>query len=189
VIARFFPAWIGLLTCTVSLAAQTPSLTITDSHIAERIAKLEDESPRFHQAMESIRHNSLSVTIGTRQQMSVVAPWAGLMLNKQRLAETAARFDTVTGAVQLIAVQIDLQRIARQASRPAQFNKLIDLVLIHEVWGHVVPMAASGLIAAFCADPVTGQKAMDSCVMQRENDLRAELGLAQRSTYRVASAW
>jgi hypothetical protein len=32
-----------------------------------------------------------------------------------------------------------------------------------------------------CADPVPGQDDLDSCVMKRENDLRRDLGLTEKS--------
>lgn len=59
------------------------------------------------------------------------------------------------------------------------------IILAHELYGHVFPMVDDdpGKFPGPCGDPVKGQAVLDSCAVQRENVIRRELGLPERTTY------
>ena len=59
----------------------------------------------------------------------------------------------------------------------------VDRILFHELYGHVVPLAATRQISGGCPDPAPGEPALSSCAIVRENRIRSELGLAPRTTY------
>jgi hypothetical protein len=123
-------------------------------------------------------------------------PIVGTQMAPQHLGEFGALTDSA-GIMRTLFVRIDLHRIAeleraRQSpltswfnhrKQRADFDRLVDAVLIHELWGHLVPVAQAGSMSAKCDDPLPGQHETDSCVMRRENDLRKELGLRPRTTY------
>jgi hypothetical protein len=67
----------------------------------------------------------------------------------------------------------------------ATFDAAVDAVIIHEVWGHLVPVARYGAELGRCDDPRAGEPDEESCVMQREAMVRRELGLAPRAGYGV----
>jgi hypothetical protein len=49
------------------------------------------------------------------------------------------------------------------------------------VYGHAVPYLEAGHLSGRCADPEPGQPATQSCAIQRENVVRAELRLGRRT--------
>jgi hypothetical protein len=67
----------------------------------------------------------------------------------------------------------------------AAVAEVIDDILIHEVWGHVVPVAERRHDSARCPDPEPDQDPLTSCVIQRENLIRAELGLMPTAQYGI----
>jgi hypothetical protein len=177
-------------------------LHLLDSYLADRIQSLELRSPSLRGALDSVRARPLRIVIGTPAQLALVEPWT-LSARRIRLAQLIARVDTADGAVQSIIVEIDLAAIARHryrsippvaawfsvAQRQLRFDRLVDDILIHEIWGHLVPLALVGNTSGACRDPQGGENDLDSCVMKRENALRAELGSAQRRTYALADLW
>jgi hypothetical protein len=100
-------------------------------------------------------------------------------------------------------VRVDLEAITRHlrsqmappetwfspVRRQARFDALVDAVLIHELWAHVVPLAIGGSTRFLCPDPLPGQPDLEACSVRRENDLRVRLGLVPRSQYDVDARW
>jgi hypothetical protein len=56
-------------------------------------------------------------------------------------------------------------------------------VLAHEVYGHAIPYLIAGDLSGRCADPVGNQRPEDSCAIARENQIREELKLGNRTDY------
>lgn len=69
---------------------------------------------------------------------------------------------------------------AQPSSLPADFERDLDRIVIHEVYGHAFPYLLAGNVSGRCADAVAGQRAVDACAIQRENAVRAELRLGIR---------
>src|SRR5436190_9129405 len=179
------------------LASAESRVHIMDARIAQRMTDLEMRSPQFHAAMAAIRLGGIDVYVGTPGLIEESAPALGNQMAPQHLGEFGAVVDTTTRAIRTLFVRIDLQRIAafersrispfafwvNRRKRQAAFDELVDAILIHEMWGHLVPVAEAGSLIARCDDPVPGERELDSCVMKRENELRRYLGLRPRSTY------
>jgi hypothetical protein len=176
---------------------------VLDEYLAQRIRTLRLGSPAFRAAFDSIGKRGLPIMIGTADQVMAVAPWAVSMTGSDRLAQLCARFDTISGAISAIVIQVDVKKAARHMwrevpppsvwfsarARRERLDRFIEDLLIHELWGHLVPLAASGNMASSCKDPLPGQEDLDSCVMRRENQMRTELGRTARTSYVVARAW
>ncbi len=163
-------------------------------YLDQRIRVIEARSERFHAALDELRRGDLVVYVATPGLLAHL-PLNQLLVSRnmrQRLGEFRVIPDEATGTVDTLLVVVDLERIAQLAHRPlldsrsrfsARLDRLTDAILIHEIWGHLVPVATAGNSAATCADPAPGQPDLESCVMRRENDLRAELGWEIRRAY------
>jgi hypothetical protein len=58
------------------------------------------------------------------------------------------------------------------------------VVLVHELYGHVLPLIATGVWPTPCPDPGWGRPAAElGCAGERENEIRAELGFPARARY------
>lgn len=82
----------------------------------------------------------------------------------------------------LVVVNVDLIERAhlRRGSLPAEMHSDLDRILVHEVYGHALPYLLAGDMSGRCPDPQPGERAVDACAIQRENAVRAELGLGRR---------
>jgi hypothetical protein len=182
-------------------AAVEGSLRVLDPYLHARLAVLERLSPRFRAAMDALREGDLPVYLATAEplfdpELGVAIPWR---LPSHQLGEFAAvRKPTKPGILALVVrvnlreVQLRQRRGMRQwlghhePPRPSlarQLEEAIDAILIHELWGHLVPVAEARSLDSHCSDPVPRQSELASCVMQRENDLRREMGLRPRTRY------
>lgn len=97
----------------------------------------------------------------------------------QPLAEHETRVDAV---VVVINVAL-LERMQGTFATPGDFEDDLDRIIAHEVYGHAIPYLLAGDLSGKCADPVKGQRAEDACAIKRENQIRSELKLGNRSDY------
>jgi hypothetical protein len=179
------------------------ALAIEDPYLAERVRQLELRAPLLRAALDSVRAGCVDVRVGTVEGMGGSVRWLPGSLPPDDLAQTAARVDTGTQAVREMVVRVDMRAIARhlrgrvpspetwfsRSRRQARFDGLVDAVLIHELWAHLVPVAIGGSVRFLCPDPLPGQADLQSCSLRRENELRAQLGLAPRTQYSIDAAW
>jgi hypothetical protein len=88
----------------------------------------------------------------------------------------------------VVVINLPLVQAAHDVrfSAPQDFEADVDRILVHEVYGHAVPYLLAGDLSARCADPAPGERATDACSIQRENAVRAELGLGRRSDYSLS---
>ncbi len=173
-------------------------IQILHPYLASRVRVLESRSPRLRAEMETLRAGDVRVYIGTPEQVAEVEERVvvlGREMPSRRLGEFAAMLDPVTGELSVLVVRINLPEIIRfhrRHLRPNGFiggnrltlNEFMDAILIHEIWGHLIPVARARSLAAHCPDPRPGQPDLESCVMRRENELRREIGLRPRTQYR-----
>src|SRR5690606_14531350 len=93
------------------------------------------------------------------------------------------RSGEIVGAV----VTVDVPRLARLyrlTGLPDEMLEMdIDRILIHEIYGHELPLSQTRTILGGCPDPKPGALAESSCAIRRENKIRDELGLEPRVTY------
>lgn len=94
----------------------------------------------------------------------------------QPIPDAHLRVDTV-----IVIVNVELLETLH-ARNWRQFDLAADLdrILAHEVYGHAIPYLLSGHMSARCADPGPGQRPTDACAIQRENQVRLQLGLGRR---------
>jgi hypothetical protein len=96
------------------------------------------------------------------------------------IVEADASVDVVVVVINLAL----LEKGHRDRQLPAvEFERDLDRILVHEVYGHAVPYLLEGHISGRCADPRRGERASDACSIKRENDVRAELRLGRRMDY------
>lgn len=176
-------------------------MRVLDEYLAARLATLEAASPRLHAALQRRRAGTVPVLIGTPAQLQHAPGGAAARLPRLsmgRAAEFLALHADGTDSLVALLVRVDLGWLARYhrawinrnapwSRSPSwlqrRFDRLVETVLVHEVWGHLVPVAEAGSLAGQCPDPRAGQPPEDSCVMRRENELRAELGWRPRRAY------
>lgn len=179
-------------------------LRVLDAYLVERLAALEAASARFRAGMELLRYGDFPVLIGTPRQIDAVLRPLGILVPP--LEETPVGdmlIAEVVGSreIHALLVRIDLDRLRlfhlvwvgvnqphlrNVRMQQQRFDRLVEATLIHEVWGHLLPVAEARSAAGTCPDPLPGELAGDSCVMRRENDLRAELGWQPRPDYPLA---
>lgn len=150
---------------------------ILEPVLAERIARLREDSPSFDRAWRDLESRGAPVVIGTREQLAGVLPadirrsnaWAGI---------------TVTwggSELERSAVGIRLEWLrelhARFGNPEEVFLEALDGLLIHEIYGHLVPVAEADDPRERCADPHPGERLAESCVGSRELALKRERSL------------
>lgn len=89
-------------------------------------------------------------------------------------------------AVDVVVVIINVELLEVMHARTGRLFELdadLDRILAHEVYGHALPYLLKGHLSGRCADPAPGQRATDACAIQRENEVRLELGLGRRVDY------
>lgn len=90
--------------------------------------------------------------------------------------------DTVDLVIVVINVEL-LEVLHARNGRMFDLDADLDRILAHEVYGHALPYLLRGHLSGRCADPAPGQRATDACAIQRENEVRVELGLGRRDDY------
>ncbi|HUE89394.1 MAG TPA: hypothetical protein VMO26_25220 [Vicinamibacterales bacterium] len=164
------------------LVTMSPILRASLARIAQRSALWRD-------AIESVQKAGRRAVILTSDQV-VVADAPGAVakdgFDPTVLAEVAP-VPRADSGVDMVLVVINLSLLAeshRQAqSVPAEFEADLDRILVHEIYGHAVPYLLAGHMSGRCPDPIPGERPLEACSIQRENAVRAELGLGRRTTY------
>lgn len=180
-----FTACIGM--ATLLLAAPLPvwaqaagggPLEISHPILASSIQRLTAGSASWRDALSAIAASGRRAVIVTPDRVKTpIEP--DTLAQVFPIADNQSRVDTV-----LVVVNLELlQKLSGLPVTAVDFEDDIDRILAHEVYGHAIPFLLSGSLAGKCADPVAGQSAMASCVIQRENVIRREMRLGQRLEY------
>jgi hypothetical protein len=184
-------------------SVQDGSLHILHPYLAARLQLLESRSPRLQNEMNAIRQGHLPVVLATSGPLSEISH--GVALRERmpdfRLGEFRVVHHPGRREVAALVIRVNLQQIverqqrwlrsqaSRHPSRPdamTEFEAAVDAILIHEIWGHLIPVVLAGSPHARCPDPLPGQADLASCVLQRENELRQEIGLQPRTRYKFS---
>jgi hypothetical protein len=181
------------------------SFRVTDGSVKARLDDLMARSQRLARAIEELRAKDFVAIIGTPEQVHAIVQCSATAtpMDDFVLAQTGYfegdRPDEVSGAIVRIEVTrlraIAERRIAAMGGGPtsaveAELARILDDILIHEIWGHLVPVGQAEHMRGHCPDPAPGDDALDSCVLKRENGLRLELGLEAKRDYGVDDpAW
>jgi hypothetical protein len=152
----------------------------------ERIGK---GSSLWREAADAIRAAGRQVVILPSDQVVVASSPSDRETDRfdpMVLAEVAP-VTNPDSSVDLVVVVVNLPLLQemhrRQDSLPAEFDADLDLILIHEIYGHAVPYLTAGSLSGRCPDPLPSESAAKACSIMRENLIRAELRLGRRIDY------
>lgn len=161
------------------------ALEVLDPFLAERMAGLAERSRSWRAALDTLRRSGFRVVVGRpddlREEVSALAR------HRVRHFGEVIPLRGGSGRIVGVAVAIDVDRVRRlveDAELPSRVvGADVDRILIHEIYGHVVPLARTRRLSGGCPDPAPGAPAASSCAIRRENRIRAELGLEPRTAY------
>ena len=154
-----------------------PSIGVWNPVLAASLERLANESRSWREAVDAVARTGRRAVIVTSDQ--VKGADAGALAQVEPVSDAAGRVDLV-----VVMVNLDLmQKLSRLPVTAVDFEDDLDRILAHEVYGHAIPFLLAGHLSGKCADPVAGQSAIASCVIQRENVIRKEMRLGQRLEY------
>jgi len=170
-------------------ARTAPAILTTHPWLQARLNGIARRSGLWREAVGNVARTGRRAIVITSDEVvvaeSTFGPAVGAF-DDAVLAEIAPvpHHDTRVDVV-LVVVNLPLiERIQRRTSAlPAEVEGDLDRILVHEVYGHALPYLLAGDLSGRCADPLPGQQAHEACAIQRENAVRAELGLNRRTDY------
>lgn len=166
-------------------AVADPALELLNPLLEERIASLADRSPTWRAALDTLRATGFRIVLGDPDD--VRGEIAGLERYQAKHFGEVVPLRDGTGRLVGAAVVVDVERVRRLVTRSGLPERVlradIDRILIHEVYGHAVPLAQARRLEGGCPDPAPGAPPSSSCAIRRENRVRAELGLELRTAY------
>ena len=176
----------GLVMATVIAVAPTASaqgtvdgpLVVWNPVLAASVQRLAADSHSWREAIAAVAATGRRAELVTSDQ---ARRWIepGTLAQLHPFTDADARLDRV-----LIVVNLELLRqLSGLPVTAVDFEDDVDRIVAHEVYGHAIPLLLSGSMAGHCADPATGQSALASCAIQRENVIRREMRLGQRLDY------
>lgn len=148
------------------------------SVLASSVQRLTSQSASWREAINAVAATGRRALLITPDQIKTpIDP--DTLAQVFPLADEQSHVDTV-----LVVVNLELLRkLSGLPVTAVDFEDDVDRLVAHEVYGHAIPFLLSGSLAGKCADPVVGQSAIASCVIQRENVIRKEMRLGLRSEY------
>lgn len=165
-------------------------LMVLDERLEERIVAMGERSGKWARGLETIREHRFPVLVGSVVQIEEEIPF----LERFRYDGWGAAwiFSDDDGRPAAAAVVINLPKLIIRnrvaGGDDTQLERMLELHLAHELYGHVVPLVESGDLDHPCRfdpdpdAPPTVQ--METCVMERERELLADLGYEPRRSYR-----
>lgn len=168
-------------------AADARIIHATHPALVASVMRLQAGSAAWRQAVEELAATGRRALLVTPHQVRVAdAPGEpakpfddGVLAEVQPIPGDN---DTVDLVVVVINVEL-LEVLHARNGRMFELDADLDRILAHEVYGHAMPYLLAGHLSGRCADPVPGQHATDACAIQRENEVRMELGLGRRDDY------
>jgi hypothetical protein len=147
---------------------------VLDDLLAERIRVIAREAPSFAAAWRRLEESGIPVLVGSREQLAEVLPhevrrvhgWAGITLVwGARRPERA-----------VVAIRVEwLREIHDSFGNPEEvFLEALDRLVIHEVYGRLLPTVEANAARTHCPDPAPGEWQAESCEGRREAALWSE---------------
>jgi hypothetical protein len=169
--------------------AQAQPLETANPVVQASLDRIARGSPSWRAAFEAIRDTGRRAIVVTSDQVLVADPAPDGRLDRfdaTVLAEVAP-IPHSDSRVDVVLVVINLS-LLEESHRKAQsvlseFEADLDRILVHEIYSHAVPYLLAGHLSGRCPDPAPGERALSACSIQRENAVRAELGLGRRTSY------
>ena len=165
------------------------AILVMDGRIRSAIERLDQKSALWREALERVAHLDRRVLIVTPDRI-VVTDGSGAMdaFDGSTLAEVSPVSGS-NGAIDAVMVVINVALLdslhTRLGSSREEFEADVERVLAHEVYGHAIPYLLAGSMEGRCPDPRPGESAHDACSIRRENDVRREAGLGERTDYEL----
>lgn len=186
-------ALVALAVSPVSLHAEPTGRVDTDRPVVAFHPVLRDSLERIAGASRLWR-DALDTLAGTGRRAVVVTPeqvrvhrgdGSGLTAFEPDVLAEVTPLPVSGSEVRTVLIVINLPLLHRahygqMSSTPFDLQRDLDRIVIHEVYGHAFPYLLAGDMSGRCADAAPGQRAGNACAIQRENAVRAELGLGRR---------
>ena len=151
---------------------------VSQAVLASSVQRLTAQSPSWREAINAVASTGRRAVLITPDQVKTPID-ATTLAQVFPIADEQSRVNTV-----LVVVNLELlHRLSGLPVTAVDFEDDVDRLIAHEVYGHAIPLLLSGSLAGNCADPVAGQSAIASCVIQRENVIRREMRLGLRFEY------
>lgn len=166
-------------------AGKAAELRAVDPLLSKRLAALEARSPTWRAALDTLRATGFEVLVARPEQVGERIP----RLSGYRATHLGEVIPLrkAGGVLRGAVVTVDVARLEKLADRVglprSVLEEDVDRILIHELYGHVVPLAVARRISGGCPDPAPGEPVLSSCAITRENRIRRELGLELRTAY------
>lgn len=172
-------AALGVAAATASAQeAATGPLQVSDPILSASVERLASDSPSWRAAIEAVAATGRRTVLATADEIKGGFD-SGKLAQAHPLADDQSRVDTV-----LVIVNVGLmQRLSGLPVKAFEFERDLDRIIAHEVYGHAIPLLIAGSLAGSCADPAAGQSAAGACAIKRENVIRKEMRLGQRFDY------
>lgn len=153
-------------------------LEISHPVLVSSVQRLTQGSASWREALNAVAARGRRAMVVTPDQVKTPMD-TDTLAQVFPIADGQARVETV-----LVVINLELlQKLSRLPVTAVDFEDDVDRIIAHEVYGHAIPFLLSGSLAGQCADPVIGQSALASCVIQRENVIRREMRLGERFEY------
>ena len=156
---------------------KSEGVTVLSSELAGHIAQIAEKSPTFRASWQKLHSSGVPIRIGTDRQLHAELPSRYRKQPRNWTAVTLARGRTGNLSHVVVALNENaMEIIAERAASGDEYMKgELDRVLIHEIYGHVVPVVEARDMSKGCPDaPRPGESR--SCVSIREAEIAAELG-------------
>lgn len=168
-------------------AADAKIIHASHPALVASVLRLHAGSAAWRQAIDDLAATGRRALLVTPDQVRVADSAGGPAkpFDDRVLAEVQpipGENDTVDLVVVVINVEL-LEVLHARNGRMFDLDADLDRILAHEVYGHALPYLLRGHLSGKCADPAPGQRATDACAIQRENEVRVELGLGRRDDY------
>ena len=164
---------------------QPPLLTTSPTLLAS-LKRISKGSALWREAIEDVRKTTRRVLVVTPAEVSFTD---GSRSQDRKGFDPSVLAEAIPvvaedSQVSLVVVVVNLRVIQEnhdaRMSVLRQFEADLDRILVHEIYGHAVPLLLAGNLTGRCPDPNRGEAASDACSIRRENAVRAELGLGRR---------
>jgi len=174
-----------IVSVATSLEAPAPFIA-TNPALQASLERIASRSPLWREAAAKILQAGRHAVVVTPDQVLMATPPgvrptdgadAGLLAE---VAPIVGRDDAIDAAIVVVNLAV-LEEEYRDSDLPLiEFQRDLDRILAHEIYGHAVPYLLAGHLSGRCADPQPRERPSDACAIKRENAIRSELGLGRR---------
>jgi len=167
--------------------AEYRPFTTNNAALRASLDRLFARSAAWREAVDRVGRTFRRAHIVTPNQVRMIDPRDGgvSLFDTSVLAEALPIYDEdLSVDVVIVVVNLPLlEALHGYQGSTMDFEADLDGILAHEIYGHAVPYLLAGHMSGRCPDPSPGEAAPESCAIQRENEIRAQVGLGRRTEY------